>query len=308
MPEQTNNSGWGNWLPVIGGAIGALGNIGQGRKNRKAAQEMNQANIDAQNALNASNQAFSKEMWDMTNSYNSPAQLMERYKQAGLNPHLIYGSQPQASQPMSASTQAPHSELVPARRGFQEATGAAFQMAQNYLATRQQQTQIDNAQKTNDVMDAEILSKNANTANTLANTAKSKYELELANDLREDVLQQATLNTQNLGLQGQKIESDIATSRLGRTLTQEQIKKTAQDILAQAKSIQLMQIQGQNAQADLQTKKLDQKLKQLDINLKEIGIQPSDSPWMRIPAQIFNKFHKMGESINKSRSIHPNQR
>jgi len=291
MPDNNQgNTSWGDWLPAIGGAIGAIGSIGAGRKNRKAQKEMNQANIDAQNALNASNQQFSKDMWNMTNAYNSPAQIMARYKEAGLNPHLIYGSQPQASQPMSASTNAPHSEFVQPDTTFQEATGAAFQVAQNYLSTRQQQANIDNAEKTQQVMDADILSKNANTANTLTNTAKTEYELKLANDLREDVLQQATLNTQNLGLQGQKIEQDIATSRVGRTLTEEQIKKTAQDILASQKNIQLMRIQGQSAEADIQTKKLEQRLKQLDINLKELGLQPTDSPLFRVPTQLYHRF------------------
>lgn len=31
-------------------------------------------------------------MWNMTNAYNSPTQQMQRLKEAGLNPNLVYGS------------------------------------------------------------------------------------------------------------------------------------------------------------------------------------------------------------------------
>lgn len=51
---------------------------------------------------NAQNRAFSQQMydrqradaltdWDKQNKYNSPSQQMQRYKEAGLNPNLIYG-------------------------------------------------------------------------------------------------------------------------------------------------------------------------------------------------------------------------
>ena len=53
---------------------------------------------------NKKNREYSKEMvdysyakdleqWNRTNAYNSPEQQMDRYKEAGLNPNLVYGSQ-----------------------------------------------------------------------------------------------------------------------------------------------------------------------------------------------------------------------
>lgn len=56
--------------------------------NKKAAEDanrMNQQNADRQNAQNL---AFQREQRE----YDSPAAQMARYKEAGLNPHLIYGS------------------------------------------------------------------------------------------------------------------------------------------------------------------------------------------------------------------------
>lgn len=57
----------------------------------------------AQGRMNAKTRDFSREMydrqrqdslsdWEMQNAYNSPAEVMKRYKDAGLNPNLIYGN------------------------------------------------------------------------------------------------------------------------------------------------------------------------------------------------------------------------
>jgi len=67
------------WTPVIG-AAGSLGsslisNIGAKRREREAQKQ----NV---------------EFWNMQNRYNTPKQQMQRLKDAGLNPNLIYGSSP----------------------------------------------------------------------------------------------------------------------------------------------------------------------------------------------------------------------
>jgi hypothetical protein len=62
----------------------------------------NLLNIHNTNRLNRKQQAFNIQMydrqradaladWNMQNAYNSPSQQMQRFKEAGLNPNLIYG-------------------------------------------------------------------------------------------------------------------------------------------------------------------------------------------------------------------------
>lgn len=48
-------------------------------------------------------QAYNLELWNYQNAYNSPAEQMKRYQDAGLNPNLIYQQQNTASAPASAS-------------------------------------------------------------------------------------------------------------------------------------------------------------------------------------------------------------
>lgn len=55
----------------------------QGNMNKKT-REWNQRMMNYQNNWNY-------ELWKQQNEYNSPANQMKRFKEAGLNPHLIYG-------------------------------------------------------------------------------------------------------------------------------------------------------------------------------------------------------------------------
>lgn len=59
----------------------------------------NQYNIDMFDRSNA----YNEYMWNKQNEYNSPLAQMERYKDAGLNPNLIYNQQNTASGAPSAS-------------------------------------------------------------------------------------------------------------------------------------------------------------------------------------------------------------
>lgn len=69
---------------IIGAGVGALGQVASGligqRKNYKYQKKL---------ATHAFNQNV--QMWNMQNEYNSPAAQMQRLKDAGLNPNMIYG-------------------------------------------------------------------------------------------------------------------------------------------------------------------------------------------------------------------------
>lgn len=272
---------WSTIGSVAATGFQALGNIGNSKKSRQAAADMNNANIAFQQQLNADNRQFSQDMWDKTNAYNSPAQVMARFKEAGLNPHLIYGSQPQASQPMSASTKAPTVEALPIDRTVSDLGTTMMQGAQNYLANKMQQAQINNLEKTSQVMDADINTKNASIAESISRTARSKYDLELAQELRGNIVQDAIYGTQSKGLDVQKTEQEIRNSIKSGQLTDAQIQKAAQEIEQSKASIKMMQMQGENLKAD-------NELKRLDLQLKRLGIQPSDSPLFRIPIQTLS--------------------
>lgn len=76
---------------LIGGGISAIGsligNIGGNKKALEAVDKTNQANKE----LADLQYQYNLDMWNRQNEYNSPVQQMQRLKEAGLNPNLMYG-------------------------------------------------------------------------------------------------------------------------------------------------------------------------------------------------------------------------
>lgn len=101
-------------LPMFGSLISAgtqlLGQKRQERHNRQIAQEQNQMNRDnMQWSFDKNKQLLAEQL-----AYDTPEAQMARYKQAGLNPHLIYGqgSSGTQGQPLSFG-QAPGANIQP---------------------------------------------------------------------------------------------------------------------------------------------------------------------------------------------------
>lgn len=94
-------------IPAIIGAVGTLAGVGanlySNYKNRQQTDLTNQMNYGQAIKFRADNwqredDVYNRERadmladWQMVNDYNSPKAQMERYKEAGLNPNLMYGS------------------------------------------------------------------------------------------------------------------------------------------------------------------------------------------------------------------------
>lgn len=78
--------------PTMGAALISAGTslsnsiIGAGQSRRNTVSQMKHNMAQQKRA-----QDWSLEMWHRQNQYNTPAEQMKRFKEAGLNPHLIYG-------------------------------------------------------------------------------------------------------------------------------------------------------------------------------------------------------------------------
>lgn len=76
---------------IIGSLLGTAGMLYDSYQNRKNSKWNTQQTISAQKAEAELAYQRSLDMWHMQNAYNSPQAQMQRFQQAGLNPHLIYG-------------------------------------------------------------------------------------------------------------------------------------------------------------------------------------------------------------------------
>ena len=100
---------------IIPAAITAIGGFFGNMFNKNAANKAwdKQAAFSQQQQHNQ--QKWIESMWRQNNSYNSPAAQMQRYKQAGLNPDLIYsqGNAGNSSMPAPASQASLPAAAVP---------------------------------------------------------------------------------------------------------------------------------------------------------------------------------------------------
>lgn len=71
----------------VGLAFNSIGSLFQNRSNKHRQQEA----FAQQEKMQALQNAYNTRMWHMSNDYNSPANQMRLFKEAGLNPNLIYG-------------------------------------------------------------------------------------------------------------------------------------------------------------------------------------------------------------------------
>lgn len=94
----------GSALSAISPALGVAGSIGssiigaisgrsQIKKSIKAQQEENAENRRYNLMLANLQNEWNQQQWERENAYNTPLEQMKRFKDAGLNPNLIYGQQ-----------------------------------------------------------------------------------------------------------------------------------------------------------------------------------------------------------------------
>jgi len=76
---------------ILGGATG-IGGALQGHFNRKLSRENTDKTILANKEMAEYAYRKDQEQWNRANAYNTPSSQMQRYKEAGLNPNMIYGS------------------------------------------------------------------------------------------------------------------------------------------------------------------------------------------------------------------------
>lgn len=255
-------------------------------KNREAQQQMNQANIESAERINQSQIDWSREYFDKTNAYNTPTMQMQRFKEAGLNPHLIYGqgSTGNATQPSNPPMEVPKGQaFTGSQDGIDDLLTGGLNLAQQYVGMRKQQAEIDNVDAQTQVAMAQKENVDSQTVSNYTNSAKTSRELDLTNALFDSKVRQADANLRNTDTQTRKIEQEISSSKAGERLTNAQISEVAQKIKQSVEQIKLLQMQGRNAD-------LDSTLKQLDIDLKKNGIQPTDGMLMRILSREFGNF------------------
>lgn len=259
-------------------------------------------NMLSQSAANKKSREFQLEMynrqrgdaindWNAQNSYNSPASVMSRYKEAGLNPHLIYGNGTMASAGSPRSSSPGSFTARAADVSLGNPVGSFFDI-------KMQQSQLDMMEKQKALMAIEgalkasqIPINEVRVPNIAANTSRQQFDLSLQNQLRPTTLAVATENLRRLST-----GTDIAIRQDERaaSMSNANLQQIAEQILRSKAERGLIPIKGRELEERIKLMQKDQQLKDEEIKLRKAGLTPGDPWYFRIGKKIAEKWSREG--------------
>lgn len=230
---------------IVGAGIAAAGNaVASGMSsagNKKAAK------IAARHNL---------KMWNLQNAYNTPTAQMARLKDAGLNPHLIYGQGASGATGMADKI----AEMKPWDASIENPINDPTML----IAAKQQKAQISNLESLNTKNIQETALKSMQTSKLLQDKTQGSQ-------MFKHSLEAAKMNVQSMELESKK-----------KLLEYTRYSDTQKDAILEAN------YRMQNARENLRGSQLTNELRQLQKELKQIGIEPSDNLIFRAGAKMFN--------------------
>lgn len=205
----------------ITGTLGLdVGSLIGGWLNYKGQKQANDTNLE----IARKNNEFNERMWHMQNEYNTPSAQMQRYREAGLNPNLIYGSTSNGNA-SSAPVATPVS--VENTRAGDAFLGQMSLSAEGILNLIKKKEEIETQKATTDNIKAQTLEKN--NENSLFGLTAEMRAAELENKLQQNfnLMQQRYLSKaqyDNLIAENENIKAQLSVIR-------KQAEKYGEDVL-----------------------------------------------------------------------------
>lgn len=284
------------WAAVAAGSQAGTGigvPIMNAFMNKSAARNANNANIrnfqleDFSKKLQWEREnAYSEKVWDMQNkynedawhkmnAYNAPMQQMERFKEAGLNPNLIYGQQ--SSTPSIATAQF----------GKNSSAGSS---TKNAVTPNYDLSGIPAS-----IGGAMSTMLNARESGARVNNLEAQNEL-----IKQDAVKRA-VEIQGIGTQNEisainrdnlkKFSADMLETQLNkeRTETQVLLNRDQREAIQNSTNVAEAAERILSMQSKRITEAQERELRQFEINLRQMGINPSDPTWLRALTQFFQQ-------------------
>jgi len=265
-----NNGTWGTVISALGGVAGtAINAASSGGTNERSAHFTEWMYDKArQHALDD---------YHMQNEYNSPKNQMQRYKDAGLNPNLIYGQSNEgatvrSSSGQGTSMQAP--QVDPKLPG---------QIVQGYYDTQMKRESINNMKAQHTVMEMEAVLKDAQTRATLADAGLK--ETDLLTRSQSNIMD---LQGKAAGINKTMADTKYTLDNNERAAIQnsQSLKESAERILKMRAERSKIPSEIEEINARIKNLEKDSKLKEMDIKMREMGIQPNDPMYARVLAKL----------------------
>lgn len=268
---------------------GAIIDAGTSLLNSAATIFTNKSQRKYNEKMYAKQRADSLSDWTRQNEYNSPTSQMQRLREAGLNPNLVYGKGADNTAGAIHSTDAGSYKPDAPEIKF-----SARESLINYQNLKMMQAQTDNLKVQNTVLAQEKLLKEAQRRATLANAGLSEFNLG----------QKQTLSDTDIEYRKQQLRKIQADTSF--TLSENERRAAMQAPNLEKAISEVFRIRAETARTEADRRRIiaardniisDTYLKVLDGELKEIGVQPSDPIYTRILARIISLALKEGKPV-----------
>lgn len=283
-------------MPITGAEAAIIGaglNAAVAGGNMYSQGRMNKRTEKYNERMYFRNRADALADWNMQNDYNSPTAQMQRFRDAGLNPNLIYGQTNEGATVRSTDQQA----WNPRAPQFEFDAGSVMGA---YYDTKLKEAQTDNLRAANTVAVNQAALLAAQTAQTGANTARSQFDLGLAQDLRATSLETAQASLRKLNT-----ETDISLQQNDRNavITASNLREATERITKLRLEQANTSAEKRRIEATIQGIIKDNSLKEYDLKLRAKGINPNDPMWIRMITQFMDD--KIEGLKSKARELKP---
>lgn len=282
--------------PAVGAGLSAGGGLLASRRNARMQSEQNALDRQFQLDMYNRQRGHALDDWNMQNEYNSPRAMMQRYKEAGLNPHLIYGNQ--GSTPSVRSSSAGTGAMPAPKVDY----SAIAQGLSAFFSIMQTQAQTDNIRASKELIDAQ-------TGKVQNETALGELALKRGLATYDDDVRHAFLENRGMYIQQQDMLAERALKasdfELRHIASQDNHAKAILD-MAESKldmAIKRQQIDRnslvvQQLEQALKLAKQDEKLGDIEIDIKEFE---RDNNVYRLLLEVLGKLGINISSLRRKR-------
>lgn len=275
-------------IPLIGAASSLVG----GAANSAATADQNRDSQRFSLAMYERTKADNLAFWNLQNDYNSPQSQMQRFEQAGLNKHLVYG---QGSPGQAASIPTPDVQTPQFRSPeWGNAISASGLTLMNSIYDLDiKQAQVDNLRSQNTVIQQDALLKAAQLSGTQTRTERERFNLDFESELRS-----TSADARREQLRQTRTTTDLAINEDARRASQ-----NASSLREAAERMLSMRAQrGQTDQTTLNLKQV-QELQELELKLRRNNINPNDPLWARFASRMLTDFFDPSSKTSLGTSI-----
>lgn len=246
---------------IINAGASIAGSIIGSRANAKAQQSANEANMRLARYQFETN----KQMWQAQNEYNTPMAQMQRLKDAGLNPALVYGSGANVGNASGAPQyEAPH---ISAYTGYGDFGASAAASA--FLASQLTAAQVRNVVEQNKLLKQDQVAKALQIMRD-----NLRYQGEHQDYYYDRSDRQLTHRLTDLAVVQAEQDYDASLVDYQRKIAEAEIAKVRQRMSDVEYQRVVQQLRLDMANADIREHE--------SRDYETLGIRPSDPMWSRV--------------------------